>query len=331
MNYKSIDIQELIAKANNGDVWAIRCLGLRYFYGHGVPQNYDDAFKCFTEADDKEMLGECYLHGLGVERNVNKTIELWETACAKTCRNYYVIFKLGSLYGDGIEREPDYEKALYWWSQLAENDSGEFAQEGAFPEAIYQLALYYYEGKGVKRNLKHALKLFKYTIDLFSAARVTDGEMRYVEYDREQHAVNFNCKKIKGNITISDEPDFIIHSRKILVKHGYKSMINTIKNAAEQGDEKAAEILEEAGIEFITLQYSAPIPNEIADEPITKESSKREPPIDVIVGESVSHKTFGDGIVCESNDGYICVEFTVGKKKFLNPEAFNDGFLKRSL
>lgn len=61
------------------------------------------------------MLDECYLHGLGVERNVNKTIELWEAASEERSRYYKVMLKLGHLYGDGIEMEPDYEKALQWW------------------------------------------------------------------------------------------------------------------------------------------------------------------------------------------------------------------------
>ena len=183
-----------------------------YLFGHGVEQNYEEAAKCFLAADDKDMLGECYLHGLGVERNVEKTIELWETACEEVCRYYDVMQKLAHLYGDGIEMEPNYEKALYWWNSLAENDMGEFGQEGAFPEAMYQLACYYYEGKGVKKDIKTALEYFRYTIDLFYWRN--DGDIYYEEYDREKHVIQVHCHKI------SDEPDFIIHARKVLAKHG---------------------------------------------------------------------------------------------------------------
>jgi TPR repeat protein len=171
-----------------------RMLGKCFFYGYGVEQNYDEAVKCFSEADDKEMLGECYLHGLGVERDVNKTIELWESACEENWRYYDVMLKLAHLYGDGIEMEPDYENALKWWRQLAENDSGEFGEEGAFSEAMYQLACYYYEGKGVEKNTKFALKCFKHTIDLY----------------RQESCIQDN----EG-----DDPDFIIHARKLLAEH----------------------------------------------------------------------------------------------------------------
>ena len=271
-------------------------IGECYLYGRGVEQDYKMAVKYFVEADDKDMLGECYLHGWGVEKNVDKTIELWESISEHT--SHTINDKLWHLYLDGAVIEPNYEKAFWLLNNEAFREDGD--PEGGSYEARYELARCYYEGKGVKKDTRRALKLFRSTIELF---------YRY-DYD--------------GSASISKEPDCTINARKILVKHGYKSEINKLKKAAEIGNEKAAEILEEAGIEFITRQYSAPIP-------ITKESPKREPPIDVIVGESVSHKTFGDGIVCESNDGYICVEFTVGKKKFLNPEAFNDGFLKRSL
>ena len=238
------DINTLLILAEQGDKNACREIGSRYYYGQGgVEQNYEEAVKYFVLADDKDMLGECYLHGLGVERNVNKTIELWETACEEHWRYYDVMLKLGHLYGDGIEIKPDYEKALEWWYQLAENDSGEFGQDGAFAEAMYQLACYYYEGKGVKKNLTFALELFRDTIDLFF------GENRdavfYQEYDREQHVIKTH--KIEGNITISDEPDFIIHAREVLVKHGCETVINEIQKAAQNGDKKAVEILRKFG------------------------------------------------------------------------------------
>ena len=303
-------------------------LGTCYLYGYGVDQNYDEAFKSYLASGDKDMLGECYLHGWGVERNVNKTIELWETATEERCRYYDVMLKLGHLYGDGIEMEPDYEKALNWWYQLAENDSGEFGQEGAWAEAMYQLACYYYEGKGVKKSMKWALKYFKYTIDLFYDKQ-DQGSVCWTEYNRDKHANELIYHKIEGDITISDEPNFIIHARKVLIKHGHKTIINRTKTAAQNGDEKAAEILNEFGIEYVTPKLPEVVVPEVTDEPIIKEEPKCEPPIPVTVGDVLTHKIWGDGVVCEANGEYITIEFTsVGKKRFLNPLAFNDGFLK---
>ena len=301
-------------------------LGMCYLYGHGVEQNNEEAVKCFLAADNKDMLGECYLHGLGVERNVNKAIELWETACKERCRYYDVMFKLAHLYGDGIEMEPDYEKALDWWYQLAENDSGDFGMQGAFPEAIYQLAIYYYDGKGVKKNLKLALKYFRYTIDLFLESN--QDSIHYFEYDRDRYVIKLHSQELKGSITISDEPDFIIHSRKVLVKHNCKSAINKIKKAAQNGDQKAGNILKEFGIEFIVLKPLDPTSSETVSEAARVEEPKREIPIQLDVGEVVTHKIFGTGAICKVDGGIVWVEFaSVGKKKFLNPEAFSGGHL----
>lgn len=278
-------------------------MGKCYLYGHGVDQNYEKAVSLFVESNDKEMLGECYLHGYGVERDINKTIELWGAHALDCGGSHYMYEKLWRLCIDGNHMAPDYGKGVEWLEYAAYADEGD--PDGGDPEARCELACCYYEGKGIKQDVKHALKLFRSTIELFS--------------------------KYEGNSSISNEPDYITKSRQILVNNGYKSEINKLKKAAETGDAKAAEILEEAGIEFVTPQHSTSIPNEIADEPIMRKTPKREPPIDIIVGESVIHKILGDGIVRESNDRYICVEFAVGKKKFLNPEAFNDGFLKRDI
>ena len=68
---------------------------------------------------------------------------------------------------------------------------------------------------------------------------------------------------------------------------------------------------------------------EVKEESVAPEKPKREPPINIAVGDTVLHKTFGEGCVCESENGYILVEFVfAGQKKFLNPESFNKGFLK---
>ena len=315
--------------AELGNVAALVRLGMCYLYGNGLDQNYEEAFKCYLAADDKEMLGTCYLKGWGVDRNVEKTIELWESACEERTRYYAVMFLLAHLYGDGIEMEPDYKKALYWWDELAHNDSGEFLQDGAFAEAVYQIACCFYEGKGFKKNLKSALRYFKSTIDVFYDQ---EPDIYFHEFDPERHVVILRSYEKDEKCFISQEPDFIIHARKILIKHGQKSIINKTKKAAQLGDVKAAEILNEFGIEYIIPKQPEPVIPEVKQDPVVKAEPKREPPVPVFVGDLLYHKNFGEGVVCEVDDDRICVEFaSVGKKKFLNPEAFNKGFLSDRL
>ena len=308
--------------AELGNGGALSALGKCYLYGNVVEKNYDEAFKCFTAANDTLMLGECYLNGLGVERNVEKTIELWKEGAELP--SYVYIEKLAHLYGDGVDIVPDHEKALNWWFEMVHEDDEDGKIKGSV-EAMYQIACYYYEGKGVKKSVTKALKWFKHAIDMLY---LDDGIARYEKYDRELHDMVYPSYKVDSNCYISQEPDFIIHARKILIKHGQKSIINKTKKAAQLGDVKAAEILNEFGIEYTISKQSDPVLPEIKDEPIVKEEPKREPPIPVFVGDLLSHKNFGEGVVCEVDNDRICVEFSsVGKKKFLNPEAFNKGFL----
>jgi TPR repeat protein len=274
-------------------------MGKCYFYGHGAEQSYEMAVKCFTEADDKNMLGECYLNGLGVERNVEKTIELWE-ALAEENSSHYMYEKLWRLLIDGTKMEPDYKRGFHWLEYSAFADGGD--PEGGNYEARYELSRCYYEGKGVKKDVKRALVLFRSAIALF------------YKYD--------------GASSISEEPECIINARKILVKHGYKTEINKIKKAAEAGDVKAMEILKEFNIEFVSKNISTDAASEGVSKKASTVTRKCEPPIDVAVGQGVFHKTFGKGVVCEADNGHIRVEFPVGKKEFLNPDAFNKGFLK---
>lgn len=48
----------------------------------------------------------------------------------------------------------------------------------------------------------------------------------------------------------------------------------------------------------------------------------------VFVGAKVRHKVFGDGTITQFDDGkHISVQFSVGEKAFIYPDAFNMGFL----
>ena len=285
--------------AELGNAGALSALGKCYLRGDGLEQNYDEAFKCFVAADDKDMLGTCYLHGWGVKRDVNKTIELWSDF-AESYHSHGMYETLWHLLIDGIEMEPDYERGFYWLNYAAYADEGD--PEGGDYNARYELARCYYEGKGTGKDVKRALKLFRSTIELF------------YRYD--------------GAASVSAEPDRIINARRILVKHGYKSEINKLKKAAENGDAKAAEILREFEIDFDIPKPTPMVTVEVKEIPVAQGKPMRESPINIAVGDKVLHKIFGEGYVCESEDGNILVEFaSVGKKKFLNPEAFIKGFL----
>lgn len=88
-NVLSKHFQSHFEKAKLGDSEAQYELGLCYFYGWGVKQNYTEAFKWFREAavrgeiDALQAIGKCYMDGKGVRQSYSKAKEYFGLACDK--------------------------------------------------------------------------------------------------------------------------------------------------------------------------------------------------------------------------------------------------------
>ena len=207
--------------AEHGDTQAQIRIGEFYYNGLGVEQNYEEAVKYFRLAGDRaiDKLADCYLRGHGVERSVEKAIELLKS---NALGNQSLCMKLAHLYSDGIEIEHDIIEAARWWYLAASNGRGDLSCGNS--EALYNLGFCFYEGLGAAQDDKLALLYFKYAVDNFQT--------------------DMPCP-------ISEEPEYVINARRMLVKLGDKSMISNLKRAAKNGSEKANEILKEFGIEII--------------------------------------------------------------------------------
>ena len=79
---------------------------------------------------------------------------------------------------------------------------------------------------------------------------------------------------------------------------------------------------------LVTAQYGVKSP--VSEQPEVEKAKEPEPEMDlsaVKVGATVSHKKFGEGVVAKLDDKHIYVEFKVGQKNFVFPDAFKQGFL----
>lgn len=89
--YNAENIANFKAKAEKGDINSQFTLGVCYFYGDGVPQDYAETVKWYRKAaeqgdpDAQYSLGYCYEEGLGVPQN-NLEAYIW--------------FNLSSTHGD---------------------------------------------------------------------------------------------------------------------------------------------------------------------------------------------------------------------------------------
>ena len=81
--------QELLEAANNGDAEAQHKLGLLYYVGQGVPQDYQEARKWFEKAaaqnnvDGQYSLGFLYSKGQGVPQDYQEARKWYEKAAAQ--------------------------------------------------------------------------------------------------------------------------------------------------------------------------------------------------------------------------------------------------------
>lgn len=86
---------------------------------------------------------------------------------------------------------------------------------------------------------------------------------------------------------------------------------------------------------FITKTLKEPVkrkpePKTIIEPAIKKEVKPEPVPISVVLGETIIHKSFGNGKIVSSEGKYIKVLFdTVGEKTFANPGAFEGGFIRK--
>ena len=273
---EAIRLWELGAK--NDDERSCVQLGKCYYLGDGVKQDYEKAVELFATAENYEWLGECYLHGHGVDQDVERAIELWESLADRGETHIYM--KLAQIYSDGIVVKPDFETALYWWEMAASDENYSLLKGNS--EAQYKMACCYYEANGTERNVRMARKYFKLAIRTF----------------RNSHR----------KYTISQEPDYIINSRKFLIKHRDKDMLEKVRTASDNGDKKATEILDELGLIARRIKIS---------------DTKKHSTVGFSVGDTVTHKTFGEGTVIEVNDATIRIKFkSVGEKTLANSSAF---------
>ena len=111
-----------------------------WFEEHGDP---DQAFLWFQRAasegdlDGKDMLGYCYVKGMGTARNYRKALVLFqETAWAGSALG---AFNLAIAYESGHGTPRDMQQAFFWYRKSAERGD---------PDAMYELAQCYRTGSG---------------------------------------------------------------------------------------------------------------------------------------------------------------------------------------
>ena len=121
---RDTEIPQEFAKADKGDAAAQFKVGLMFFKGEGVPQDYRQAYVWFDKAARQGLgeaqynLGAMMEQGLGMEKNAALAKNWYEKAAAQGIGEAQ--YKLADLYLTGKGTTPNPARASEWMQKAAE-------------------------------------------------------------------------------------------------------------------------------------------------------------------------------------------------------------------
>jgi len=128
-DFTAEDFRRTKLEAEKGDLEAQVDLGVMYFSGEGIPQNYDEALKWYRRAADKgnaaaqNNLASMYLKGLGIPRNPIEGAKWMQLAAKQGLPRAQL--NLGALYADGIGVGRNPLEAVRWIRRAADQGDAE--------------------------------------------------------------------------------------------------------------------------------------------------------------------------------------------------------------
>ncbi|EXX66713.1 uncharacterized protein OCT59_024285 [Rhizophagus irregularis] len=109
--------------ANNGNIIAMRNLGLCYKNEIGVKKDYNKAFELSKQSAEGgdlggiTLLGNCYNNGIGTKIDKQRAVELYQNAA--NLGEMTAEHNLGFMYENGEGITKDIDKAIYWYKKSA--------------------------------------------------------------------------------------------------------------------------------------------------------------------------------------------------------------------
>lgn len=144
-------------KANQGDAEAAYNLGCCYYYGQGVPQDYEEAVYWYWVASERGHakaqynLGLCFYYGQGVvSQSYSDAVMCFKRAADQGMPEAQ--YNLALCYSSGKGVTQNQTEAVSWYRKAAEQ---------GYAPAQNNLGVCYYSGKGVQKNETQAFNWFK--------------------------------------------------------------------------------------------------------------------------------------------------------------------------
>ncbi len=142
------------------DKEAAQMIGVIYYNGNGVKQDYNEAFRWISKAAElgnanaQTTLGVLYQNGHGVTKDQTEAARWFRKAAEQGEASGQVL--LGNMYREGNGVSRDYAEAIRWFQRAAD--------QGSSSGQLF-LGLMYFEGKGVKKDKASARHWIKMAAD----------------------------------------------------------------------------------------------------------------------------------------------------------------------
>ena len=164
VNSANTQLEQYKLMAKHGNAKAQNYIGVCYYNGDGVPQDYEKAVEWFAKAAKQNdaaaqyNLGYCYYKGKGLSRDYDKAFSWYSKAANQGYASAQ--FRLGRCYRNGTGVPKDQTKAFFWYSKAAEQ---------GFAEAQTDLGDCYYFGEGTTKDVSKAAYWYSKAVEKGSA------------------------------------------------------------------------------------------------------------------------------------------------------------------
>ena len=213
-------------------------IGLRYYNGDGVTQDYAKAVNCFRQAAEQgyataqNNLGDCYYDGQGVTQDYAQAVS-WYRKAAKQ-GDTAAQFRLGFCYEYGRGVSKDYAQAADWYRKAAEQGNG---------TAQYFLGYCYGKGQGVTKDYTQAVSWYRKAAEQGNAAAQNNlgycyGKGQGVTKDSAQAVYWFRKAAEQEDADAQNNLGYCYENGLGITKD-YAQAVSWYRKAAEQGNAAA--------------------------------------------------------------------------------------------
>lgn len=245
-NANQVNIEELKAKAENGDIDALLDLGYTYLYGtNGVNTNYKQALAYYEAAAGKgsavayNNLGSLYFSGIGTNVDYPKAIHFFEEAAKLGSHDAAVNLAIIYLGNDSKKKtEEDFNKIIGLLEDAqVDNNIAKYLlgycylkgfrvpqdkarafelikpeADGNYDEAEAVLAEFYIHGWGVPKNYNKAVQYLQKAVDQGNALAITQladilAEGKAYPQDLKKAHTLYNIASVMGEKGAAEKRD----------------------------------------------------------------------------------------------------------------------------